>query len=187
EGLRPCERRVGAGEIVLQGVVARQVIPRGRILLLASRGQCLVQYLVRILKIFRPLVRKLGLGRAAEVQDPAVHEVMLRTEVALGRRPLLCGGGRGDAGGQQRTDDGHGWLHGHAHSLDLATSASASRSAARAISSGGRPSARAAAPTRACRSGSTYSGLMSSTSVASRTTRPASAACSATRMRNALG
>src|SRR5690242_17079091 len=46
---------------------------------------------------------------------------------------------------------------------------------------------RAPAATSACRSGSTYSGLISSRSLASNVTRPASAAASATRIRRALG
>ena len=45
---------------------------------------------------------------------------------------------------------------------------------------------RAPAVVSACRRGSTYSGLMSSTSVAISTTRTTSAACSATNTRSAL-
>src|SRR5207249_2971059 len=279
---RLSEGRVGAREVVLQSVIAGQVVPRGRILLLAAGGKRLVQHLVRVLQVLRPLVHELGLRGALQVKHPAVHEVMLGVEVAPGALPLLRGQGPAHGSEPHGDDHGHGSVDGHAHSLDLATSASASRSAARAISSAGRPSARAAASTSsysdltrtppasgcsstftrtatsgeswmvtwrrgnvarsatqrrtpavvlcrnsaavtasasssgaitstrnperpffictghvctssapaltsACRNGSTYSGLMSSTSVASSTTRPASAACSARSKRSALG
>src|SRR5206468_9621756 len=90
-----------------------------------------------------------------------------RLDVARRGQPDLLRvryGGR-QSGGQDARRNAEGLLDGHAHSLDLATNASASRCATRATSSGGRPSTRAAART------SSYSGL---------TRTPSASGCSST-------
>src|SRR5207247_4364878 len=78
---------------------------------------------------------------------------------------LRAQGGRSRSGHTHAPEKGDLMLHGHAHSLDLATNASASRCATRATSSGGRPSTRAAART------SSYSGF---------TRTPSASGCSST-------
>src|SRR5205814_3987867 len=101
-----------------------------------------------------------------------VHELMARLYVARGGKPDLLrlrhGGRSRQDGGQDARRDPEHLLDGHAHSLDLATNASASRCATRATSSGGRPSTRAAART------SSYSGL---------TRTPSASGCSSTSTR----
>src|SRR5207247_2443084 len=156
-----------------------------------------------VLQVLGALIRKLRAERALQRLHAAVHELVARLDVARGGEPDLLrlrDGGRPrppQGGGQDARRNPEGLLEGHAHSFDLATNASATSSAAKTstrnpdrpffICTGHVCTSRAPAATSACRSGSMYSGLMSSTSVASSATRPASAACSARRIRNALG
>src|SRR2546426_263644 len=284
QGLR--EGGVRAREIVDRLVIPRQVVPRTRAFSVVVCVGGLRQVALCFLERLGALVRELRVRPGPERFHATVHPAA-RLEPTCRRRrdeadTLRAQGGRSRSGHTHAPEKGDLMLHGHAHSLDLATNASASRWATRATSSGGRPSTRAAArtssysgftrtpsasgcsstftrtvtsgesrtvtwrrasvarsatqrripavvlcrnraavtasahssgattstrnpdrpffictghvctsrapaATSACRSGSTYSGLMSSTSVASSATRPASAACSAKRIRSALG
>src|SRR3989475_10487205 len=120
---------------------------------------------VRVLQVLGALLRELGARRALQVQQSAVHQVMARLEFARGGEPDLLGLATTRRGGDETDDQSDGLLDGHAHSLDLATNASASRCAMRATSSGGLPRARAAAST------SSYSGF---------TRTPSASGCSST-------
>src|SRR2546426_88868 len=279
------KRGVRAREITDRQVIPPQVVPRSRVFLLAVGADGLCQVAPRLLERLGALVRELRVRPGPERFHSIVHQLVVRLDRTCRREeadPLGAQGGRGRNGETHARENGGMRLHGHAHSLDLATNASASRCATRATSSGGRPSARAAArtssysgltltpsasgcsstftrtvtsgvswmvtwrrasvarsatqrrtpavvlcrnsaavtgsasssgattstrnperpffictghvctssapaATSACRKGSTYPGLMSSTSVASSTTCPTSAACSASTMRSALG
>src|SRR3989442_4563467 len=141
------ERRVGSLEVLLNRVIARQVVPRGGFRLLPASRHRLSEDPVGVLEILLPLVLELGVVRALQREDPAVHQLVPRPELALLNHLALPGGAPERRGDEQRHDEPDGLLHGHAHSLDLETSASASRCAARATSSGGRPRACAPPPT----------------------------------------
>src|SRR2546422_5595878 len=260
--------------------------PRSTLFPYTTLFRSLRQVALCFLERLGALVRELRVRPGPERFHATAH-LAARLEPTCRRRrdeadTLRGQGGRSRSGHTHEPEKGDLMLHGHAHSLDLATNASASRCATRATSSGGRPSARAAArtssysgltltpsasgcsstftrtvtsgvswmvtwrrasvarsatqrrtpavvlcrnsaavtgsasssgattstrnperpffictghvctssapaATSACRKGSTYSGLMSSTSVASSATRPASAACSARKIRKALG
>ncbi|PYP39169.1 MAG: hypothetical protein DMD48_07630 [Gemmatimonadetes bacterium] len=82
------ERRIGALRVIHENVVAAQVIPRGRILLLTPRGQRLRQYALRVAQILGLLILKPRGARALQVQETAVDEIMAGLDVAPGRRPF---------------------------------------------------------------------------------------------------
>src|SRR5260370_2904842 len=152
------ERGIGPREIVREQVVATQVVPRRgralvRLVLLGGARHGLRQHPLRVLQLLGALVGALRAERLAERLNPVGHEgVRLHVarggeeDVELGTRARRDQGGAGD-------ENGNSLLDGHAHSLDLATSASASRCTTRATSSGGRHRARAAERT------SSYSGF----------------------------
>ena len=95
---------------------------------------------------------EVGVGRVFQIQHPTVHHEVPGLQIAFRRDPTFLPrrGRRGPENQYGKTD---GVSHDHPHSLDLATSAAASRSTARATSSGARPRAWAAANT------SSYSGF----------------------------
>src|SRR5206468_2142042 len=129
--------------------------PGAGVLLLLRGGHGLRQRPLGFLQVLGALIGELGGERALERLHAAVHQLVARLDVARRGEPDLLpqpGGGR-RRGGEQVQRDSQGLLDGHAHSLDLATRASASRWATRATSRAGRPNARAAATT------SSYSGF----------------------------
>src|SRR5207253_8768611 len=160
------QRRVRAYEVVGHEVVAPQIVPRGRVLLLLTVRHRLREHALRVLEILGLLVRELGGERAPERLHPAIHQLMPRLDVARRGEPDLGLRREGRrTGGIHPPQKADGPLHAHNHSFALATSASASRCATRATSSGGRPNARAAART------SSYSGF---------TRTPSASGCSST-------
>src|SRR5207249_10227989 len=167
EGLGLRQGGVRAPELARHQIVARQVVPGSRVLVLVPRSHRLCKDALGVLQILGALIRELGARRALERLHAAVHALVARLDVACGGKPdlLRMRRGGGQSGDQDTRRNAEGLLDGQAHSLDLATSASASRCATRATSSGGRPSTRAAATT------SSYSGL---------TPTPSAPACSST-------
>src|SRR5204863_53264 len=145
------EGGVRAREIVDRLVIPRQVVPRARAFSVVVCPDGLRQVALCFLERLGALVRELRVRPGPERFHATVHPAA-RLEPTCRRRrdetdTLRAQGGRSRSGHTHAPEKGDLMLHGHAHSLDLATNASASRCATRATSSGGRPSTRAAART----------------------------------------
>ena len=83
------ERRIRTDRVVRQYVVAAEVIPRGGILVLVARSQRLRQHPLSVAQILLFLLGEPRLGRAFQIQQPAIHQVMPRLDIALGLCPTV--------------------------------------------------------------------------------------------------